>query len=100
ELVTGDYLFEPKASSEYCREEDHLALIIELLGPMPMSLLARSKQASELFAPNGSLLRITSLTYWGLECVFRRRYRMSEEEASYLTDFLLPMLEIEPNKRA
>ena len=35
ELVTGDYLFDPKPSEEYPREEDHLALFVELLGPMP-----------------------------------------------------------------
>merc|ERR1712137_689955 len=37
ELVTGDYLFDPKASEEYPRDEDHLALFVEL-GPMPKPL--------------------------------------------------------------
>merc|ERR550514_2111551 len=40
ELVTGDYLFDPKASEEYPRDEDHLALFIELLGNMPAKLIA------------------------------------------------------------
>ena len=26
ELATGDYLFDPKASEDYSRDEDHLAL--------------------------------------------------------------------------
>lgn len=40
ELVTGDYLFDPKEDEygHHSRDEDHLALIIELLGPMPLSL--------------------------------------------------------------
>ena len=32
ELVTGDYLFEPKKGKSYTKNEDHLALITELLG--------------------------------------------------------------------
>ncbi|KAF4713041.1 SRSF protein kinase 2, partial [Perkinsus olseni] len=30
ELVTGDYLFDPKATEDYPRDEDHLALCMEL----------------------------------------------------------------------
>lgn len=32
ELVTGDYLFEPKKGKNYSKNEDHLALITELIG--------------------------------------------------------------------
>lgn len=35
ELLTGDYLFDPRGSDEYSRDEDHLAHIIELLGSIP-----------------------------------------------------------------
>jgi serine/threonine-protein kinase SRPK3 len=35
ELVTGDVLFDPRAGDNYDRDEDHLALFIELLGKMP-----------------------------------------------------------------
>lgn len=35
ELITGDFLFDPKAGEYYDRDEDHLALFIELLGRMP-----------------------------------------------------------------
>lgn len=35
ELVTGDFLFEPRSGSEWDRDEDHLALTMELLGKMP-----------------------------------------------------------------
>ena len=34
-MATGDYLFEPHSSSDYSQDEDHLAHIIELLGPIP-----------------------------------------------------------------
>ena len=32
ELVTGDYLFDPKSGDTYSKEEDHLAYITELIG--------------------------------------------------------------------
>jgi serine/threonine protein kinase len=32
ELVTGDYLFEPKKGKNYSKNEDHIALISELIG--------------------------------------------------------------------
>ena len=37
ELVTGEFLFDPKDSKDgnHTRDEDHLALMIELLGRMP-----------------------------------------------------------------
>jgi serine/threonine-protein kinase SRPK3 len=35
ELVTGDFLFEPKSGPSWDRDEDHVALMLELLGKMP-----------------------------------------------------------------
>lgn len=32
ELLTGDLLFDPRSGDNYDRDEDHLALMIELLG--------------------------------------------------------------------
>jgi hypothetical protein len=45
ELVTGDYLFEPKKGKHFSKNEDHLALIAELLGECkdPSFLLAGYK---------------------------------------------------------
>eukprot|EP01054_Gregarina_sp_Poly1_P007106 Gregarina_sp_Poly_1__7105@NODE_388_length_8987_cov_115_762892_g317_i0_p1_GENE_NODE_388_length_8987_cov_115_762892_g317_i0NODE_388_length_8987_cov_115_762892_g317_i0_p1_ORF_typecomplete_len762_score126_13Pkinase/PF00069_25/5_7e20Pkinase/PF00069_25/1_1e19Pkinase_Tyr/PF07714_17/3_9e09Pkinase_Tyr/PF07714_17/1_9e06Kinaselike/PF14531_6/0_13Kinaselike/PF14531_6/0_067Pkinase_fungal/PF17667_1/0_0023Kdo/PF06293_14/0_045RIO1/PF01163_22/0_03RIO1/PF01163_22/6_9e03APH/PF01636_23/0_11APH/PF01636_23/1_8e03DUF11 len=100
ELVTGDYLFEPKGSEEYTRDEDHLALIIELLGPVPKSLLERARDKEVYFNSDSCLRNIRDLKYWGIEDVLIHRYHFKPAEASYVSDFLLPMLEIEPNKRA
>ena len=33
ELVTGDYLFDPKKGKTYRKNDDHIALITELIGP-------------------------------------------------------------------
>ena len=37
-LILGDYLFEPHSGEEYSRDEDHLAHIIELAGPIPRTI--------------------------------------------------------------
>ncbi len=38
ELVTGDFLFEPRKGDNYDKNDDHLAQMIELLNQMPRSL--------------------------------------------------------------
>ena len=35
ELITGDFLFEPRKGETYSKNDDHLAQIMELLGKMP-----------------------------------------------------------------
>ena len=35
ELITGDFLFEPRKGDTYSKNDDHLAQILELLGKMP-----------------------------------------------------------------
>lgn len=57
ELVTGDYLFDPKeeedregnAGRSYSRNEDHLALMMELLGKIPRKVCVFSFFFSSIF---------------------------------------------------
>merc|ERR550514_2595090 len=76
ELVTGDYLFDPKASEEYPRDEDHLALFMELLGPMPLALVQVGRNSKTYFNRRCELRHIKSLRYWGLEDVLQQKYHM------------------------
>ena len=48
ELVTGDYLFEPRKGKNYSKNEDHLALITELLGECKNKKLLLSGQKSDV----------------------------------------------------
>ena len=66
ELATGDYLFDPKASDEYPRDEDHLTLFIELMGLMPKELISRGRRSKTYFNRRGELRHIKSLRYWPL----------------------------------
>ncbi|XP_048409084.1 SRSF protein kinase 1-like isoform X1 [Stegostoma tigrinum] len=100
ELATGDYLFEPHSGEDYSRDEDHIALIIELLGKMPRKLILAGKYSKEFFTKKGELRHITKLKPWGLYEVLVEKYEWPQEEAATFTEFLLPMLELIPEKRA
>ncbi|XP_042318929.1 SRSF protein kinase 1 [Sceloporus undulatus] len=100
ELATGDYLFEPHSGEDYSRDEDHIALIIELLGKIPRKLIMAGKYSKEFFTKKGDLKHITKLKPWGLFEVLVEKYDWSQDEAAAFTDFLIPMLELNPEKRA
>uniref|UniRef100_A0A8C1Q6U2 non-specific serine/threonine protein kinase n=2 Tax=Cyprinus carpio TaxID=7962 RepID=A0A8C1Q6U2_CYPCA len=100
ELATGDYLFEPHSGEDYSRDEDHIALIIELLGAVPRKLILTGKYSKEFFTKKGDLKHITKLKPWGLLDVLMDKYEWPREEAEIFTDFLIPMLELLPEKRA
>lgn len=160
ELLTGDYLFDPKNDKhrEHSRDEgipndpgpnalrsnppchrvdarllmrcmfslDHLALMIELLGPMPKQLTSRGERSKRYFDKRGELRNIKNLTpyvpnpypsltsprddslivrrlrvrRWTLEEVLHQKYRFSTAESLEIASFLLPMLNYNPTRRA
>eukprot|EP00933_Yihiella_yeosuensis_P019794 TRINITY_DN15992_c0_g1_i1.p1 TRINITY_DN15992_c0_g1~~TRINITY_DN15992_c0_g1_i1.p1 ORF type:complete len:619 (+),score=147.52 TRINITY_DN15992_c0_g1_i1:139-1995(+) len=100
ELITGDYLFDPKGSDEYPRDEDHLALFAELLGHIPKSLIAKGKRSPTYFNRRGELRHIKTLRFWGLEGVLQQKYHHHPAEAKNLASFLMPMLSLSPEDRA
>ncbi|XP_049893061.1 SRSF protein kinase 1b [Epinephelus moara] len=100
ELATGDYLFEPHSGEDYSRDEDHIALIIELLGKVPRKLILAGKYSKEFFTKKGDLRHITKLKPWGLFDVLVEKYEWSKEEAHCFSSFLLPMLDLVPERRA
>uniref|UniRef100_A0A3B5N073 non-specific serine/threonine protein kinase n=1 Tax=Xiphophorus couchianus TaxID=32473 RepID=A0A3B5N073_9TELE len=100
ELATGDYLFEPHSGEDYSRDEDHIAHIIELLGCIPRHFALSGKYSREFFNRRGELRHITKLKPWSLFDVLVEKYGWSHEDAGHFTQFLLPMLEMVPEKRA
>jgi serine/threonine-protein kinase SRPK3 len=44
ELATGDLLFDPRSGDNYDRDEDHLALFMELLGRIPKKVHRRDTE--------------------------------------------------------
>ena len=94
ELLTGDLLFDPQAGKSWSREEDHLALIMELMGDFPKSLQASGKYASEYFNKKGELRHIHQLNFWGLRDVLTQKYKFGDDDAEEVADFLERVLEV------
>lgn len=101
ELITGEFLFDPKKGDDYSRDEDHLALMSELLGDLPEGMrLGNGKFRAEYYNSRGELRNIKDLHYWGLEDVLHRKHRFTKKKSKEIADFLLPMLEYTPENRA
>ncbi|ESK87309.1 cmgc srpk protein kinase [Moniliophthora roreri MCA 2997] len=101
ELITGgDYLFDPASGQKYSKDDDHLAQIIELMGPLPRHLALGGRYSGEFFNRRGELRRINKLRYWPPHAVLSEKYMMPKHEAEKLASFLCRMLELNPEKRA
>ncbi|KAJ8265088.1 hypothetical protein COCON_G00141870 [Conger conger] len=100
ELATGDYLFEPHSGEDYTRDEDHIAHIIELLGPIPPHFALSGRYSREYFNRRGDLRHIMNLKPWGLFEVLLEKYEWPLEQAAQFSDFLLTMMQHVPGKRA
>jgi serine/threonine-protein kinase SRPK3 len=55
ELLTGDYLFDPKGGKKFSKDDDHVAQIIELLGGFPRHLALAGKYSSAVFNRRGEV---------------------------------------------
>jgi len=100
ELVTGDLLFEPKKGSSFDKNDDHLAQMIELLGPIPKKIVEKGKESKNYFNRKGELKAIRKLKVWPLEEVLMEKYSWSKTEAEGFSNFLRPMLVFDKDKRA
>mmetsp|Transcript_10923 Transcript_10923/g.15175 ORF Transcript_10923/g.15175 Transcript_10923/m.15175 type:complete len:556 (+) Transcript_10923:122-1789(+) len=101
EFVTGDYLFDPQEDKygKHCRDEDHLALMIELLGKMPKKMCQQGKYSRNFFNRKGDLRVIKKLDFWGLEDILMEKYKFAPEDAKEISEFLLPMLSLSSKNR-
>nr|GMD69513.1 serine/threonine-protein kinase SRPK [Ipomoea batatas] len=99
ELATGDVLFDPHSGDNYDRDEDHLALMMELLGMMPRKIALGGRYSREFFNRYGDLRHIRRLRFWPLNKVLMEKYEFSEQDASEMADFLVPILDFVPEKR-
>lgn len=99
ELATGDVLFDPHSGDNYERDEDHLALMMELLGMMPRKIALGGRYSREFFNRYGDLRHIRRLRFWPVNKVLMEKYEFSEQDAKDLADFLVPILDFVPEKR-
>eukprot|EP01134_Creolimax_fragrantissima_P001803 CFRG1803T1 len=100
ELATGDFLFHPKGTKQYGRDEDHLALIIELSGPIPMKIAEAGRRFKEFFTPEGKLRHIHKLNGWALRDILFEKYHFKRQAADEFAEFLEIMLDVNNKTRA
>jgi serine/threonine-protein kinase SRPK3 len=93
-------LFDPQKGSRFNRDDDHLAQIIELIGPMNRKFALSGKNSSDYFNHKGELRHIHRLKYWTLENVLYDKYGYRRHEAEEIASFLGPMLTFEHRARA
>lgn len=67
---------------------------------MPRKLSASGTHAKDFFNKTGELRNIKKLKPWGLADVLADKYDFARAEAEALADFILPMLDFDPSKRA
>ncbi|RZC70604.1 hypothetical protein C5167_033735 [Papaver somniferum] len=99
ELATGDVLFDPHSGDNFDRDEDHLALMMELLGMMPRKIALGGRYSRDFFNRHGDLRHIRRLRFWPLHKVLAEKYEFSEQDAKDMADFLAPILDFVPEKR-
>ncbi|KAK4393911.1 Serine/threonine-protein kinase SRPK [Sesamum angolense] len=85
ELATGEMMFAPKNGQGFSEDEDHLALMMELLGKMPRKIW--------------DLKRIRRLKYGTLDRLLVDKYKFSDADARDFSGFLRPVFDFEPEKR-
>lgn len=101
ELVTGDYLFDPKKGKTYSKNDDHLASISELIGECKdRNFLSKCESSGEFYDKTGNLKRIKKLKQWGLKEVLVEKYRVKDTEALFLARFLERCIKWNPKDRA
>jgi len=49
ELITGDFLFNPRPGDEYKKNDDHLARVMEMIGPMPKKFAMQGNMFDHYF---------------------------------------------------
>ncbi|KAI4349050.1 hypothetical protein L6164_009697 [Bauhinia variegata] len=99
ELATGDVLFDPHSGDNFDRDEDHLALMMELLGMMPRKIALGGRYSRDLFNRYGDLRHIRRLRFWPLNKVLIEKYEFNEGDANDMANFLVPILDFVPEKR-
>lgn len=100
EMLTGEFLFDPKKDANFKKSEDHLALMMELLNKFPRNYSTVGTNSHRYVNGNGDLKKIQSLNFMNLKDLLTHYHKVKESEAQALSDFLMPMLNIYPEERA
>lgn len=99
ELATGDVLFAPKNGQGFDEDEDHLALMMELLGKIPRKIAIGGVRSKDFFDRHGDLKRIRRLKSRSLNRLLVDKHNFSSTDACEFAEFLCPLLNFVPENR-
>ncbi|KAG4179309.1 hypothetical protein ERO13_A10G099400v2 [Gossypium hirsutum] len=99
ELATGELMFAPKSGQGFSEDEDHLALMMELLGKIPRKIAIGGGRSKDYFDRHGDLKRIRRLKLRPLDRYLVDKYKFCESDAREFSEFLCPLLDFSPEKR-
>lgn len=102
EIAAGDYLFYPEDDENhyYDVDDDHIAKILEILGPLPPERFRHGKRYNHLFNSRGNLHRIPKLAPAPLKKIITDLAELTDEQAEEMANFLKPMLHLDTRHRA
>lgn len=96
EILTGEFLFDPKKEKNFKKSEDHLALMMEMLNKFPKNYSTVGTNSKKYVDNSGNLKKIKNLNYLNLVDLMTHFHKIKRSEAVALADFLLPILNIYP----
>ena len=99
ELLTNSFLFKPKDKKGIGKDEDHLYMMIELLGTIPKTSALKGKNSKTYFNKKGDLLHGMPKKGLCISALLHEDYHYSLDDAIEIESFLEPMLRYEPSKR-
>lgn len=99
EMLTGEFLFDPRKNQLYSKSTDHLKLMMEMLNRFPKEYSTVGTQSKKFVDQAGNFKKVAEINFKTMKDVLVRRYRAEPAQAAALQDFLLPMLDIFPQSR-
>ena len=99
EMLTGEFLFDPRKSQSFSKSTDHLRLMMEMLNKFPKEYSSVGTQSKKFVDAYGNFKKVAEINFKTMKDVLVKKYNTHLEQAEHLQSFLLPMLEIFPEKR-
>ena len=99
EMITGEFLFDPRKTESWSKSTDHLCIMMEILKKFPKNYSTVGTNSKKFLLSSGDFKKISKLNHVTIKENLIRKYGTFENEAEKIQNFLLPMLDIYPNKR-
>jgi serine/threonine-protein kinase SRPK3 len=99
ELLCGNYLFDPYNNPVNSTDADHMVLIKELLGDIPLELIKNGFYSHEIFQNTTDFYNNIKFNYCSLYKTLTEVYKIDSLSAIKINDFLMPMLSLNPYER-